>query len=87
VDDDSFKHGKIFHGYPVLGSLDDLGAIMTRMPFDEIVIAQETLSDAQLAALESFAVSHQITLRRFWLGVTDMSATAISAQFTTASAR
>ena len=88
VDDDSFKHGKIFHGYPVLGSLDDLGAIMTRMPFDEIVIAQETLSDAQLEALESFAMSHQITLRRFWLGMTDMSATAISAQqFTTASAR
>jgi len=77
VDDDSFKHGKLFHGYPVLGSLDDLDGIMARTPFDEIVIAQETLSAAQQAALESFAVSHRITLRRFWLGVTDMSAPAI----------
>jgi UDP-GlcNAc:undecaprenyl-phosphate/decaprenyl-phosphate GlcNAc-1-phosphate transferase len=74
LDDDSFKHGKLFHGYPVLGSLDDLDGIMARTPFDEIVIAQETLSDAQLAALESFTASHRITLRRFMLGVTDITA-------------
>ena len=49
VDDDGFKHGKRFHGYPVLGSLADLDGIMARMPFDEIVVAQETLSAAQLA--------------------------------------
>ncbi len=78
VDDDTFKHGKLFHGYPVLGSLDDLDGIMARTPFDEIVIAQETLSDAQLAALESFSALHQITLRRFRLGVTDVGASAIS---------
>ena len=52
--------------------------IMARTPFDEIVIAQETLSAAQLAALESFAASHQITLRRFMLGVTDITAPTIS---------
>jgi UDP-GlcNAc:undecaprenyl-phosphate/decaprenyl-phosphate GlcNAc-1-phosphate transferase len=85
LDDDTFKHGKLFHGYRVLGSLDDLDEIMARTPFDEIVIAQETLSAAQLAALESFAASHQITLRRFMLGVTNMSATTISdRQLTTA---
>ncbi len=84
LDDDSFKHGKLFHGYPVLGSLDNLDAIMARTPFDEIVIAQETLSATQLAALESFAQSHRITLRRFWLGVTDMSAPSISGRRLTA---
>ena len=85
LDDDSFKHGKLFHGYPVLGSLDDLDKIMARTPFEEIVIAQETLSASQLAALESFTVSHRITLRRFWLGVTDMSvATIADRQLTTA---
>jgi len=52
------------------------------------VIAQETLSPLQLATLESFAASHQITLRRFWLGVTDLNAPAISDQeLRTASAR
>jgi UDP-GlcNAc:undecaprenyl-phosphate GlcNAc-1-phosphate transferase len=85
LDDDSFKHGKLFHGYPVLGSLDDLDVILARTPFEEIVIAQETLSAAQLAALESFAQIHRITLRRFMLGVTDMTAPTISdRQLTTA---
>ena len=85
LDDDTFKHGKLFHGYPVLGSLEDLADIMMRTPFDEIVIAQEALSAAQIAALESFAASNGIVLRRFWLGVTDMSPPAISdRQLTTA---
>ena len=88
VDDDSFKHGKLFHGYRVLGALNELYEIMARTPFDEIVIAQETLSATQLAALESFASKHRIALRRFWLGVTDLSAPAIPDQeLTTASAR
>src|SRR5260221_1130929 len=78
LDDDTFKHGKLFHGYPVLGSLDDLEVILSRTPFDEIVIAQETLSASQQASLESFAASHQITLRRFMLGVTDLPAPPIS---------
>ena len=85
VDDDGFKRGKRFHGYPVLGSLADLDVIMARMPFDEIVVAQETLSAAQLAALESFARIHGITLRRFWQGVTDVGPSKISdRQLTTA---
>ena len=85
VDDDGFKHGKRFHGYPVLGALADLDAIMSRMPFDEIVVAQETLSAEQLAALESFARIHGITLRRFWQGVTDVGPSKISdRQLTTA---
>jgi len=86
LDDDTFKHGKLFHGYPVLGSLAELAEIMSRTPFDEIVIAQETLSPSQLSTLESFTASHQITLRRFMLGVTDMStaATISDRQFTTA---
>ena len=85
LDDDSFKHGKLFHGYPVLGSLDNIDGIMARTPFDEIVIAQETLSAAQLASLESFAAAHQLTLRRFMLGVTDLTAPKLSdRQFTPA---
>ncbi len=78
LDDDTFKHGKLFHGYPVLGCLDDLEAILARTPFDEIVIAQEDLSAPQLASLESFAQIHHITLRRFMLGVTDMPAPKIA---------
>lgn len=55
IDEDVFKHGKLFHGYPVLGAIDDLDDIIRHIPFDEIVIAQETLSPAQLNSLQNFA--------------------------------
>ncbi len=73
IDDDRFKHGKLFHGYPVLGAITDLSEILARKPFHEIVIAQEPLSPEQVDALQSFASSHRIVVRRFWLGVTDVN--------------
>jgi UDP-GlcNAc:undecaprenyl-phosphate GlcNAc-1-phosphate transferase len=72
VDDDHFKHGKLFHGYPVLGGITDLTEIAARKPFHEIVIAQESLSPRQINELQSFAQNHRMTLRRFWLGITDV---------------
>jgi UDP-GlcNAc:undecaprenyl-phosphate GlcNAc-1-phosphate transferase len=74
VDDDHFKHGKLFHGYPVLGGITDLSEIAARKPFHEIVIAQESLSSRQINELQSFAQNHRMTLRRFWLGITDVKA-------------
>ena len=74
VDDDSFKHGKLFHGYPVLWSIDELDEIIDRTPFDEIVIAQETLSPVQLNLLQNFARARRLFLRRFWLEVADLTA-------------
>ncbi|MDO8431613.1 MAG: hypothetical protein Q7S58_04300 [Candidatus Binatus sp.] len=72
IDEDRFKHGKLFHGYPVLGGITDLAEIVARKPFHEIVIAQESLSSEQIDALKSFAMDHRMMLRRFWLGLTDM---------------
>jgi FlaA1/EpsC-like NDP-sugar epimerase len=74
VDDDRFKHGKLFHGYPVLGSIDELDEIIDRTPFDEIVIAQETLSPVQLNLLQNFARARRLSVRRFWLEVADLTA-------------
>jgi FlaA1/EpsC-like NDP-sugar epimerase len=76
VDDDHFKHGKLFHGYPVLGSIRELGAIFDRTNFNEILIAQERLEGAQLSALQSFAVSHQVSLRKFSLSLTELGQSA-----------
>ncbi len=73
VDDDAFKHGKLVHGYPVLGSIDDLGNIMRRMPFDEIVVAQEALSAEQMDRLQVFARTHRLNLVRFQLGITELN--------------
>jgi UDP-GlcNAc:undecaprenyl-phosphate GlcNAc-1-phosphate transferase len=74
IDDDTFKHGKLFHGYPVLGSISDLEEIFARTAFDEILIAQDDLGGAQLDSLKSFTTARGLNLRQFSLDVTDISA-------------
>jgi len=74
IDDDSFKRGKLFHGYPVLGSISAIEEIFQRTAFDEILIAQDDLPDRQLDSIRSFAIEHGLDLRQFSLDVTDISA-------------
>ena len=65
VDDDVFKHGKLLAGCPVLGSLHDLHRIYQSAPFDQILIAAGSLHDNRLDLVRSFAISHNLSLRRF----------------------
>ncbi len=74
IDDDTFKRGKLFHGYPVLGSISDLEEIFARTAFDEILIAQDDLRGAQLDSLKSFTTTRGLNLRQFSLDVTDICA-------------
>jgi UDP-GlcNAc:undecaprenyl-phosphate GlcNAc-1-phosphate transferase len=80
IDDDSFKRGKLFHGYPILGALADLDTIFVRTPFDEIVIAQEDLETPKLKALQDFARLHGLNLHRFSFGVANMRPRTIQAR-------
>jgi FlaA1/EpsC-like NDP-sugar epimerase len=70
LDDDEFKRGKLFHGYPVLGTIRQIGAIYDRLPFDEILIAQRDLSDMQIDTVAEFATSHELIARRLSLDST-----------------
>jgi UDP-GlcNAc:undecaprenyl-phosphate/decaprenyl-phosphate GlcNAc-1-phosphate transferase len=72
VDDDDFKRGKLFHGYPVLGSIDEMADIFARARFDEILVAQERLAPARLAELQSFATRHKVSLRKFSFSLTSV---------------
>jgi UDP-GlcNAc:undecaprenyl-phosphate GlcNAc-1-phosphate transferase len=74
IDDDTFKRGKLFHGYPVLGTISDLEEIFARTAFDEILITQDDLRGAQLDSLKSFTTARGLNLRQFSLDVTDISA-------------
>jgi UDP-GlcNAc:undecaprenyl-phosphate/decaprenyl-phosphate GlcNAc-1-phosphate transferase len=80
IDDDSFKRGKLFHGYPVLGSISDLEQIYLRTAFDEILIAKDDLRASQLNSLRSFAAARGLNLRQFSLDVTDIIAPHPSAE-------
>ena len=86
VDEDDFKRGKLFHGYPVLGSIQDLAEIFNRTAFHEILIAQERIEPEQMYALQAFAASHHVNLRKFSLTFTEVGeVTGISTEMAPAS--
>ena len=65
VDDDNFKFGKVVHGRPILGSIDDLEAILARTWFNHILFAAESLAADRVTLLWGMAARHQITIRHF----------------------
>src|SRR6266568_1554178 len=48
VDDDPSKHGLKLHGVPVLGTVDELGAILQQHPADEVLIAVPCATGEQM---------------------------------------
>ncbi|HTW88985.1 MAG TPA: hypothetical protein VMD75_13365 [Candidatus Binataceae bacterium] len=74
VDDDAFKRGKLVHGHRVLGSLDDLERVLRKRPFDQIMLAAESLEDERLALVRRFADAHQIAVSRFSMQIDEVEA-------------
>ncbi len=73
VDDDTFKRGKLLHGYKILGSIDDLDRIYEERAFDSVLIAAEALAEERLELVRSFAHSHNLQLRRFAISISDVA--------------
>jgi len=74
VDDDAFKRGKLVHGHQVLGSLDDLEHVVRRYPFDQIMLAAESLGDERIEMIRRFADAHQIAVSRFSMQINEVEA-------------
>ncbi|MBF6571786.1 MAG: hypothetical protein IVW54_23360, partial [Candidatus Binataceae bacterium] len=74
LDDDAFKRGKLVHGHRVLGSLNDLRRIRETYPFDQIMIAVESLDDERLALIHQFADRRKIKVSRFSIQVDELRA-------------
>ncbi len=73
VDDDGFKRGKLFHGYRVLGSVDELERIYRETAFDAVLIAGAGLSSDRMAAIEAFVGAHNLQLRQFSMGISEVA--------------
>lgn len=76
VDDDSFKLGKVLHGYRVLGTLDDLYKAYAETKFEQILITVESLTQERLGLIWAFASEHHLPVRRFSIRVNDMGLAA-----------
>lgn len=69
LDDDEFKRGKLIHGYPVLGSLNDLGLVYRKRGFEELLVAERSLSPEDLQQVIGFAERAALMVRRFSMGI------------------
>ncbi|MFZ0889783.1 MAG: hypothetical protein WA005_15150 [Candidatus Binataceae bacterium] len=76
VDDDAFKQGKLVHGHPVLGSLEDLARIQSETSFNQILIAADSLDEERLAIVQSFANQWHLGIRRFLIEMNEMTLSA-----------
>jgi UDP-GlcNAc:undecaprenyl-phosphate GlcNAc-1-phosphate transferase len=74
ADDDRLKHGRRIHGYPVLGSTEDLEELRENVSFEEVVLATGRLTPASLERLQRFCGHHNMPLRRFRVELLDDTA-------------
>lgn len=74
VEDERFTRGKFVHGYEVLGTLDDCENIYADTPFNQILIAGQSLARERMALLWAFAGRHNIGVRGFSLQSSEMGA-------------
>jgi UDP-GlcNAc:undecaprenyl-phosphate GlcNAc-1-phosphate transferase len=72
IDDDGFKLGKLVHGQRVLGSSADLERVYRSSPFDQVLIADNEISDERLGRIGEFARRHELAVRRFTIALSDI---------------
>jgi UDP-GlcNAc:undecaprenyl-phosphate GlcNAc-1-phosphate transferase len=65
VDDDQRNQGKQVNGYPVLGTLDSLEAILETHSISEVIVSRDDIPEEKLDRLSQICNSHNISLWRF----------------------
>ena len=72
IDDDGFKLGKLVHGQRVLGSSADLERVYRASPFDQVLIADNEISNERLERIAEFARRYELAVRRFTIALSDI---------------
>jgi UDP-GlcNAc:undecaprenyl-phosphate GlcNAc-1-phosphate transferase len=72
IDDDGFKQGKLVHGQRVLGTCSDLERVYRDSPFDLIMIADDELSRDRIERIRTFALRHDLSVRRFTIALSEI---------------
>jgi UDP-GlcNAc:undecaprenyl-phosphate GlcNAc-1-phosphate transferase len=85
LDDDPARKGMTLQGVPVLGGLDNLGAIVAQQQVDAILVSTRKLSLARESQLTVLARSHGLALYRLHIAVVPFEADAVAASLSHAS--
>jgi UDP-GlcNAc:undecaprenyl-phosphate GlcNAc-1-phosphate transferase len=64
IDDDRAKAGTRIHGVAVLGSLDELEALLQTHPVGEVIVTSRKIPLERLRRLEAACSTHGVTVRR-----------------------
>jgi len=65
LDDDPAKRGKVMHGCPVLGSIDDLEKILSDIDISEIIISSSKIAKNKINKLAELCRRRGIIVRQF----------------------
>ena len=65
IDDDMLKKGKKIHGYPILGTSQDLEAVYHNSPYRGILVSFSQPESSQIRALTDFCRAEGIFLKKF----------------------
>jgi FlaA1/EpsC-like NDP-sugar epimerase len=73
VDDDHNKKGRVLHGCPILGSVEDLELITNKNEISEIIISTRKISKKKIKKLKEFCKQKGISIKQFELGLGEIS--------------
>jgi UDP-GlcNAc:undecaprenyl-phosphate GlcNAc-1-phosphate transferase len=74
ADGDHFRAGKLVEGWRVLGTPDEIEKIYRRVPFTEIVLADDELSAECLQRIKEFGRRQKVRVRSFTMQISDIDA-------------
>ena len=72
IDDDQKMAGKIINGYPILGTIENLPALLETHHPSQIIVSSLKISSAKIRALKLFCEKNGVQLKRFTVGVEEI---------------
>jgi UDP-GlcNAc:undecaprenyl-phosphate GlcNAc-1-phosphate transferase len=87
ADDDALMHGRLIHGYPVLGGTYELDRLHQETAFEEILVSTRKVSAESLARVRAFSRLRAIPLRFLRIELLESEIETIGKPITKSTAR
>lgn len=72
IDDDPLKIGKTLHGYPIIGTSDDIEKICGENVIAGIIISSRHIEENHIKRLTTFCKTHTLFLKKFEISLADL---------------
>ena len=72
IDDEQKMAGKIINGYPILGTIENLPALLETYHPSQVIVSSLKIPSAKIQALKLFCENNDIQLKRFTVGLEEI---------------